>query len=148
VIVKRLLVVFAATMLSVACSTPPRPSDHAEEPGLPEPSAADEPAGTTVHAYEFRGRGNEPGWNLEVGPETIVFVGDYGQRRYELPTPEPVTNPENRVTTWSGTTEGLGFVLTIRGERCADTMSDETFESRVEVRIGDRVYTGCGQTLH
>jgi uncharacterized membrane protein len=101
-----------------------------------------------LRGNDYWGTGNEPGWSLEVGPETIVFVTDYGQSRYELPTPEPITDPASRVTTWTGTTGGHDFVLAIRGERCADTMSDETFESRVEIRLDNRVYAGCGQALH
>lgn len=101
-----------------------------------------------LRGNDYWGTGNEPGWTLEVGPERIVFVTDYGQSRSEFPTPDPVTDPASRVTTWSSAAGGHELVLTVRGERCADTMSDETFESRVEVRLDDRVYAGCGQALH
>jgi uncharacterized membrane protein len=101
-----------------------------------------------LRGNDYWATGNEPGWNLEVGPETIVFVTDYGQSRLEFPTPEPVADPASRVTTWSSSAQGHELILTVRGEQCADTMSDETFESRVEVRLDDRVYAGCGQALH
>jgi len=101
-----------------------------------------------LRGNDYWATGNEPGWTLEIGYETIVFVTDYGESRYELPTPEPVTDSTGRVATWSGAVDGHDLIITVRGESCADTMSDETFESRFEVRLDDRVYAGCGQALH
>lgn len=101
-----------------------------------------------LRGNDYWATGNEPGWSLELGPERMVFVTDYGESRYEAPTPEPASDSSSRTTTWSSIADGHDLVVTIRGERCADTMSDETFESRVEVRLDDRVFSGCGQALH
>jgi putative lipoprotein len=108
---------------------------------------------STVESAKLRGNdywatGNEPGWSLELGPERIVFTTDYGESRYESTTPEPVSDRSSRTTTWSAIVEGHDLVVTIRAERCADTMSDETFENRVEVRLDERIFSGCGQALH
>jgi hypothetical protein len=35
----------------------------------------------------FRGLGQEPGWHLEIHPERIVMVYQYGERRVVVPNP-------------------------------------------------------------
>ena len=40
------------------------------------------------------------------------------------------------------------MILTISGEMCGDSMSDEVFESKVEVILDGKVLHGCGRPLH
>jgi membrane-bound inhibitor of C-type lysozyme len=43
-----------------------------------------------LSGVDFRAIGNEPGWNLEIiMRDRIVFVGNYGQNRYEFITTGP-----------------------------------------------------------
>lgn len=97
---------------------------------------------------DYWATGNEPGWTLEIYPDRILFVTDYGQARYEAPVSAPVVDDAGRTATYFGPSRGGVLVVTIRGERCADSMSGESFEGTIEVKLGDRSYTGCGQPLH
>jgi membrane-bound inhibitor of C-type lysozyme/uncharacterized membrane protein len=101
-----------------------------------------------LRGMDYWATGNEPGWTLEIGPETTVLVTNYGQDRYELPTPEPAVDPENRRTTYTGRADGREIVIRISGESCSDSMSGESFESTVVVLLGDHVLMGCGTALH
>ncbi len=98
-----------------------------------------------LNGADYRATGNEPGWNLEiVAGERIVFVGDYGKVRLELPLPEPVVDGEKRTSRWD-TGE---LVLEVTGRPCTDSMSGDAFESRARVWWQGRQFDGCGRALH
>ena len=101
-----------------------------------------------LRGVDFRGTGNEPGWVLEIGPDRILFSYDYGEGRAVFPMLTPEQDNAGRRTVYSGRNEEHAIRIMLAGESCADTMSDETFETTVEVTLGDRKYRGCGQPLH
>lgn len=102
-----------------------------------------------LNGADFRAIGNEPGWNLEiVAQEKIVLVTDYGAKRYEYALPNPVTDAVDRWARYTVVQPGPEMSLTIFGETCQDSMSGETFESRVEVVVNGETLRGCGRTLH
>jgi len=89
-------------------------------------------------------RGNEPGWMLEIGEETLSFQYDYGEQsltadsyamrdmeggvRFTLPdSPSPEADLRVRVS----------------DERCL-AASGMPHPYSVEVRLGERSFTGCG----
>jgi uncharacterized membrane protein len=39
-------------------------------------------------------------------------------------------------------------VLELEGQRCNDSMSGETFPTRVSVTLNGRILQGCGRALH
>ena len=43
--------------------------------------------------------------------------------------------------------DGTDVVLRTRREPCRDGMSGEAFETRAELTVGDKVYSGCGAYL-
>jgi membrane-bound inhibitor of C-type lysozyme/uncharacterized membrane protein len=102
-----------------------------------------------LDGVDFRAVGNEPGWFLEIRwRHRIVFVGDYGQSRYEFPAPEPQVDQAARKTLLSTRDGGHELVVELRGRPCHDSMSGEPFETTVTVRLDGKTYPGCGRALH
>jgi uncharacterized membrane protein/membrane-bound inhibitor of C-type lysozyme len=101
-----------------------------------------------LSGVDFRAVGNEPGWHMEIRPEVIVLVTDYGEHRYAFPTPAPDEDDVERSTTYRTEADGIALEITLRGERCTDTMSDEAYETSVEVLLDGRRLMGCGRALH
>ncbi len=101
-----------------------------------------------LRGVDFRATGNEPGWLLEITEgETILFVTDYGERRYEFRTPEPRVHQKVAMTVFQAGNDAHALSVTLRGEGCQDTMSGAMFDTRVSVRLDEDDYTGCGKTL-
>jgi putative lipoprotein len=101
-----------------------------------------------LRGADFWGTGNEPGWSVEVYPDRVVWIGDYGQTRHEARVEAPEVDPTGRTAIYAGTSDGHELVVILEGEPCVDSMSGESFESSVEVRVDARVLRGCGQPLH
>ncbi len=101
-----------------------------------------------LNGADFRAVGNEPGWHLEIYPRRTVLVTDYGERRYEFETAEPVVSHEERRTIYETSDRGLHIMVVLEGRECRDTMSDEVFETTVAVKLDDATYRGCGRALH
>ena len=102
-----------------------------------------------LRGVDFRAIGNEPGWNLEIiKSEKIVFVGDYGQERYEFITTEPSIDRQARTTVYDVQNDKHELSVIILGRRCNDTMSGEAFETTVSVILDGKKYRGCGKALH
>ena len=102
-----------------------------------------------LRGVDFRAIGNEPGWNLEIiKSEKIVFIGDYGQERYEFITTEPSIDPQARTTVYDVQNDKHELSVIIVGRRCLDTMSGEAFETTVTVILDGKKYRGCGKALH
>ena len=101
-----------------------------------------------MRGIDFRGTGNEPGWSLEIGPDNIVFVTNYGDDRYELPTPAPELDPSEKKTTYRTREDGHELIVVLEGKECQDTMADWTFETTVTVTLDGKSVNGCGTALH
>ena len=96
----------------------------------------------------YRGRGNEPGWTVEVGPGArLEFVTNYGQERHAF----------DAATESGSETAGARVVRAEQGdhrikvsvttEPCTDDMSGEHFEQLVVVEFGGKSFRGCGTAL-
>lgn len=101
-----------------------------------------------LRGVDFRGVGNEPGWMLEIQPERLVFVYDYGTRRVEVPRPDPTTDADASRTVYATEAEAWPFTIALSGGECRDVMSGEVFETTVQVVWGPRTFDGCGRSLH
>ena len=101
-----------------------------------------------LRGVDFRAVGNEPGWSLEIDPERIRLVADYGARELSLPRPEPEVDAEGRRTTYRAQSRSTSLVVVLEGSGCTDTMSGERFETRVRVVLDGQTYQGCGRPLH
>lgn len=97
----------------------------------------------------FHGRGNEPGWHVELAndvPELDLTL-DYGER--ELTLPYRVTTLDNgagRVILASGQA-ARPFTLRIEAKACFDDMSGQPWPARVTLSLNDETYRGCGQGI-
>ena len=78
----------------------------------------------------------------------ILFVADYGQRRYEFTASPPITDQTARTTVYKAQNNQQQLIIILEGRRCADTMSGQQFETTATVTINDKEYRGCGKALH
>ena len=101
-----------------------------------------------LNGVDFRAVGNEPGWSLELGEDLLALETDYGASRYEFRTPQADVTVDAKLTRYQVTENGQEFLLELKGQRCTDTMSGETFPTRVSATLNGRVLRGCGRALH
>ena len=101
-----------------------------------------------LRGNDFWATGNEPGWTLEIGWAATVLVTDYGQRRIEFATPEPVVEAEGARARYTVEIDGQRVEIEITAKPCRDSMSGQPYESTVVVRLGDKLLRGCGLALH
>jgi membrane-bound inhibitor of C-type lysozyme len=102
-----------------------------------------------LSGVSFRAVGNEPGWHLEITPsEKTVFVTDYGELQHSVVTAQLVTEQNTRTTTYDVGNAEHDLTVEIQGQSCEDTMSGETFEATVTVKLDGKTYKGCGKALH
>jgi len=90
--------------------------------------------------------GNEPGWSLQLFPERLVLVTDYGETTIQTAAPTPVD--EGETTTYTAHTEAHDVVVTVDREACQDSMHDgDPLPARVVVRFDGKLLRGCGEPL-
>ncbi len=97
----------------------------------------------------FHGRGNEPGWhvNLRHDAPELTLVLDYGARELTLPYRViAMDNAGGRVRLESGRGEAP-FELRLEARACFDDMSGEPFPARVTLVFEGQTYRGCGQGI-
>ncbi|HVJ29107.1 MAG TPA: META domain-containing protein [Gammaproteobacteria bacterium] len=92
----------------------------------------------------FRGLGQEPGWFVEIFPDRLALVTDYGTNRTEGKHAGSVIAAGR--TTYR-TAEGREVTIVIDRQACADIMSGEPFEAAVTASIDNRTLKGCGRFL-
>ena len=119
--------------------------------GQPQPQCVAEPREAVwekakLAGADFRGLGQESGWVLELYPERVVLLLDYGQSRVEAPSVTPVN--ETSSSRFDLEADGQSLTITLKGESCSDSMSGEVFETRVTIEYGERLLSGCGRPLH
>lgn len=95
----------------------------------------------------FRGVGVEPGWHLEVHPDRLVFVYQYGEKRAVLPNQGPVEDSELRTRRWQTTSEEHEMGVVVEDRACTDVMSGAIYPATVHVTLDGRSYMGCGRNL-
>jgi len=95
---------------------------------------------------DFRAVGNEPGWHLEIQHDRhILFVGDYGMNRVLFSSPD--LSIDGALSIYSASNENSELRVEILDQLCTDTMKGETFASKVTVFLGEKTFTGCGNSL-
>jgi uncharacterized membrane protein len=96
----------------------------------------------------LRGVGNEPGWFVEVSggqAPSLHAELDYGDTVLDL---APVSAGALDGPPWTARTpDGREVRVDARRGRCVDGMSGERFEASVDLRVGDRTWSGCGASL-
>jgi uncharacterized membrane protein len=96
----------------------------------------------------FRGRGNEPGWTVEVGPyAALVLETNYGAARHAFAN-ATAAGEASTERTYSTEQDGQRIDVKIRQESCQDDMSGEAFDYSFRVTFGDATLEGCGARLN
>lgn len=132
----------ALGLLLAACASGPATTEPpAEEPyeGSSEPWDAARLAGAG-----FRASGNEPGWIVEVYPDSLVFVTNYGEDRYAFPD---YTATDAEPFVYEASADGHAITVTLSDEGCQDSMSGQPFETTVRLTFDGQPYRGCGRAL-
>lgn len=97
---------------------------------------------------DFRAVGSEPGWHMEISPDSIVLVTDYGEERYAFPTPAVEERRAERRSVFKAAAGGHALEVLLEPRECRDTMSGEVFETTVTVTVDGSTLRGCGRPLH
>lgn len=98
---------------------------------------------------DFRAIGQEPGWSLIISQENgIQYLGGYGQTKEVFTYVKPVENIEQASSTFYLKNDGHQLSIILSGSTCADSMSGEQYETRVEINFDGKVLKGCGKSLH
>ena len=98
------------------------------------------PTGPAEPAATYRALGTEPFWSLELNGREMVFTeaNAPGQRIVE-PQPRAIHGFAGDI--FQGKRINLNIV---HGQRCSDGMSDRVYRDKVQVRVDDRSFEGCG----
>jgi uncharacterized membrane protein len=97
---------------------------------------------------DFRAIGNEPGWDLTIFSDRMVFNGNYGQTQYVFPSPKLETIKDIPVAHYKSKKIGHSITVTVKLASCRDSMSNDLFATHVTVSLDGKNYQGCGRSLH
>jgi uncharacterized membrane protein len=121
VAVKPISLGFLLVLATGACTYPPVTTD-------PPPPAA----------QTYTARGQEPGWVLTISGDRIDYLGNYGEKRINVPRPAPRT-------TFNGHRyETDRLIVDVTHGRCNDAMSGHGYADQVMVIADGETYRGCG----
>ena len=97
---------------------------------------------------DFRGVGQEPGWQLEIrqGAE-MRFTYDYGKGTAVTPAARVQMDSSTGTRTYHAVTEGNDLRVEIVPVSCTDSMSGRPFAATVTVMLNGRSFRGCGEEL-
>jgi uncharacterized membrane protein len=108
-------------------------------------TGADPFTAARLRGATFRAVGQEPGWYLEISPDGMTFVGDYGERT--LRTPAPTRTGDGNRLRWHATSTAGSLSVLAEQRPCSDGMSGEAFRWSVTVETAGTSYRGCGRRL-
>jgi len=108
---------------------------------LAAPAAAQTPSRAEVG---LSGRGNEPGWSVEVARGRVTLVTDYGSHKLSLAVTGVSGGGDAPLAVTAGANGAPLVVVREVPGLCFDTMSGAPFPYGVEVSSGERNYSGCG----
>ena len=102
-----------------------------------------------LRGVSFRAVGQEPPWVLEIDRDNgFLLVTGYRESSHLFPYSEPVSDTQQRSSRFRSQANGEQIVITITAEPCRDSMSGESFGSRVEIGWREQLLRGCGRPLH
>jgi len=100
---------------------------------------------------DFRAVGNEPGWELLIfsGGKRIILTTDYGISTFIFKNVTVYSDKRKQSTVYREKNRKHSLSLTLSVGPCTDTMSDETYETKVSILLdGKTKLQGCGRALH
>jgi uncharacterized membrane protein len=91
----------------------------------------------------YRALGTEPFWSLELNGREMVFT------EANAPGVRIVEAQPRAIHGFAGDIyQGRQISLNIvHGQRCSDGMSDRVYRDKVQVRVDDRSFEGCGDSV-
>jgi heat shock protein HslJ/uncharacterized membrane protein len=101
-----------------------------------------------VRDRDFRGVGQEPGWQLEIrkGSE-MRFTYDAGKGTAVTPAPRTQVDSLTGTRTLHAQTEASDLKVEIVPVACSDATSGRPFAATVTVTLNGRTFRGCGESL-
>ncbi len=89
----------------------------------------------------FFASGNEPSWTLDIDKKKILFKMAAGDS-ISTSLPNPSTNLDTLKVY-----KTKDITVTIRSTTCADDMSGYMRPNTVQLQVGDKTYSGCGEFI-
>lgn len=86
----------------------------------------------------YKAIGQEPGWTLEITPNAVEYVGDYGEKRISANSKSVRLNGESLIYA------NGRLVLNRTAETCSDTMSGQRYRETVRLVVDGQRLQGCG----
>jgi heat shock protein HslJ len=132
----RILMAAAALAAMAGCAK------KAEEPAADAAAAApaEAPAGPAIQAV--RGRGNEPGWSVDVSEAAIVLTTADGEVRTGAPVLDTVF--ADGAVLYVATGDKGEVAVKVADQVCTDSMSGMPHPQHVQVWAGGQELKGCG----
>ncbi len=132
-----LMIAFGACAPGPAATAPDEPYEGSDAPW----DAA------RLAGVGFRATGNEPGWLVEVYPDSLlVFTTNYGADTVRFPT---FSAREEGAGTfvYEASADGHALTVTLTDTFCQDDMSGQPFDTSVAVVFDGEPLRGCGRHL-
>lgn len=107
--------------------------------GVAWPDCVMQPADSAAPARPVQARGNEPFWALDIGATMRLRTPELS-----LEGPAPEAQWRDGARRYEGTLQGRPIRVSLRPQRCADTMTGMPHPLTVEVQFDGRALRGCG----
>ena len=108
--------------------------------GLSLTGCATVPPAPAEQAASYRALGTEPFWSLTLDGREMVFTeAAVPGSRIAEPQPRAIHGFAGDI--YQGRRINLNIV---HGQSCSDGMSDRVYPDKVQVRVDDRSFEGCG----
>lgn len=100
-----------------------------------------------VAGDEWLARGTDPGWTLTINPlQATLMLKMLSGDSLSLPLPNRVSHSDGSIH-YQGQTATGAFSVVFKPDSCVDRSSGERFDYRVELKLANKSYTGCGLLL-
>jgi putative lipoprotein len=101
-----------------------------------------------LRGVDFRGAGNEPGWFVELTGDQLVYAGEYGRQHLSFSGVQQLRDDHLAQTVIAAEREGQQLEMLLQAGDCRDSMSGESFDTRVRLKLDGKTYFGCGKRLN
>jgi len=132
---------FVLVLLVGLAVTGCRPEPATDEEGPTAEPVPPAPATAESAMTDFRARGNEPFWALELDAMALAWRPMDGGERVFSHLVHEAQAQGHRV---SASLDGASLVLGIENQLCRDSMSGMPYPQRVQVAVDGREFYGCG----
>lgn len=102
-----------------------------------------------LNGVDFRALGNQTSWILEIVQGSNIIFADYlvQIKQYLFTNPDSNIDVSTGKTIYTASNDEHSIVITIVGTPCQNTISGETFDFSVTVKLDNKLFNGCGRSL-